>query len=109
MNEKALTTVILSNRFYAHMSRTLGLNSRLRLHNANYNGTLETERVLGGLFEAYIAGVYKEYGNARFAELYVWFAGWMRPYFVAISSQITGKPIHSQSLPTSPLCSADTE
>jgi len=85
--------VLLSNRFYAHLSRTLGLEARLKVRLQDCSGSgsvVSSERVLGGLFEAYVAGVYGEYGPARFAELYTWFSRWMRPYFVDISSQIAG-------------------
>lgn len=74
------------------MSRAHGLDLRLRLQGVNHENVLESERVLGGLFEAYIAGVYKEYGNAGFAALYAWFAWWMRPYFVEISTQLRSTP-----------------
>jgi len=87
----ALTTVLLSNRFYAHLSRTFGLEAKLKVRLQNCSGSdnvVNSERVLGGLFEAYVAGVYGEYGASRFAELYTWFARWMKPYFIDISSQI---------------------
>jgi hypothetical protein len=59
---QALTTVLLSNRYYAHLSRILGFDARLKARLQNLNGSdliVSSERVLAGLFEAYVALGYK--------------------------------------------------
>jgi len=90
-------TTLVNNRFYAHLSRTLGLDKRLIIAESTCRAPLDSERVLGGLFEAYVGGMHKEMGMERHMELYSWFRQLMEPYVLGFFKQMQGAHSHLSS------------
>jgi len=91
-----LMTTLVNNRFYAHLSRTLGLDKRLIIAESTCRAPLDSERVLGGLFEAYVGGMHKEMGMERHMELYSWFRQLMEPYVLGFFKQMQGSSQQQQ-------------
>ena len=91
---------LTNNRFYAKLSRLMGLDQRLRAAATSGRAPFVSDRVLGGLFEAYVAGMHRELGVHRHERLYALFAGMMTPYALAFHQLMLGPP---PSLPPSPL------
>ncbi|KAI5844308.1 hypothetical protein BZA05DRAFT_173756 [Tricharina praecox] len=75
-----LRLAITSRALHAHLSRALSLPSHLRAASAD---TASTERAQSELFEAYIAGVFRELTAARFDELRAYHLQLLQPYIVA--------------------------
>jgi dsRNA-specific ribonuclease len=98
-----LTTALVCNRFYAHLSRTLGLDQRLLLAETSGQQPLQSDRVLGGLFEAFVGGMHKELGFEGHRKLYEWFEDLITPYARAFWQEMTEaentarKAFHQQS------------
>ncbi|KAL7268468.1 hypothetical protein RUND412_008908 [Rhizina undulata] len=73
----AIRAALESNSFYAVICRRLGLHTKLKALSCQ---AMESDRVLGSLFEAYIGGVYKEIGIDRYSVIYKWFSELLTPY-----------------------------
>ncbi|KAF8241596.1 ribonuclease III [Wilcoxina mikolae CBS 423.85] len=94
-----LMAALVNNRFYAQLSRALCLDKRLVIAESTCRNPLESERVLGGLFEAYVGGMHKEMGIERHKELYSWFRQLMEPYALDFFRQMQGAHyVHSPFL-----------
>jgi len=89
---------LINNRFYAHLSRTLGLVPRLIIAQSTNDSPRQSERVLGGLFEAYIGGMHRELGLAGYQDLYTWFRELMEPYAIDCFRQMQGAAFLASSL-----------
>ncbi|KAF8534230.1 ribonuclease III domain-containing protein [Trichophaea hybrida] len=85
-----LMTALVNNSFYAQLSRILGLDKHLIIAESTGNGPKDSERVLGGLFGAYVGGMHKEIGMERHMELYSWFRQLMEPYALDFYKEIQG-------------------
>ncbi|KAF8538370.1 ribonuclease III domain-containing protein [Trichophaea hybrida] len=83
-----LMATLINNKFYAHLARKLGLADRLVMGVTAGNKPLESERVLGGLFEAYVGGMHRDMGMERYQELYVWFNALLEPYAIAYQKEL---------------------
>ncbi|KAF8254044.1 ribonuclease III [Wilcoxina mikolae CBS 423.85] len=96
-----LMATLINNKFYAHLARKMGLADRLVMGVTAGNKPLESERVLGGLFEAYVGGMHRDMGMERYQELYVWFNALLEPYAIAYQKEleaITAKFAESERL-----------
>lgn len=91
----ALQSALVSNRFYCHLTRTLGIAGRLEIGGSASIQTIGTERVIGGLFEAYIGGIHRETGLGGYPTLYRWFEDLVKPYAIQFPRIIASvQPLH---------------
>ena len=74
---------LTNNRFYANLSRRMGLDRRLRVAETSGRAPFASDRVLGGLFEAYVAGVHRELGVRHHDRLCALLSGMMTPCALA--------------------------
>jgi len=92
---------LINNRFYAHMARQLGLADRLVTGITAGTKPFESDRVLGGLFEAFVGGMHKDMGMERYQELYLWFNALMKPYALAFQKEfdaIAAKQVRGETI-----------
>lgn len=72
-----LRMALTSKPLHAHLSRLLTLPPRLK------SASPPSEKVLADLFDAYLAGISRDLGLARFDDLYRWYFTLLEPYAVA--------------------------
>ena len=99
--KQTLMAALINNRFYAHMARQLGLADRLVTGITAGSKPFESDRVLGGLFEAFVGGMHKDMGMERYQELYLWFNALMKPYALAFQKEfdaIAAKQVRGETI-----------
>lgn len=79
---------LINNPFYALLARRLDLPKRLVTGVTASEKTAQSDRVLGGLFEAYVGGIHKDLGMDKHRELYAWFKPLIEPYAMALRVEL---------------------
>lgn len=79
---------LINNPFYALLARRLELPRRLVTGVTASEMTAQSDRVLGGLFEAYVGGIHKDLGMHNHRDLYAWFQPLMEPYATAFRKEL---------------------